>query len=300
MENVLTDNILVDFVHLGYNGLIDSEQEYVSERAIDSIESRLDSDGLLHYPIGRSILELSKLLDYEIGNCEKIEELIGKEYAVIYADNLLEKLGISEGLTIAHEGVKRHREYNFEDDEQDLEITYTKVALERLQTLFLSDDMMARYATYIDKSYSSRDGFFSFKSNDISDYLPITEDNAHEALCYLVVEAIAEHWDELMYIALSKIGENSEIVVDVISSYNVDYQREEKRNLITSILLDEKCTYDILERYDITDEVIYTLSLPNEISERYYLMKNNEMIRRRAIAERGAQSEQVAQGVFNF
>lgn len=299
MENVFTTNILVDFAHLGYNGLIDSEQGNVAERERESIEARLDSDGLLHYPIGRSILGLSELLDYEIANCEKLEELIGEKYADIYAENLLEKLGISEGLKVVHKGVKKPREYNFEDDMQDLEITYTKVALERLQTLFLSDYMMARYATYIDKSYSSRDGFFSFKSNDISDYLPITEDNAHEALLFLIIEIIDECWDELMEIAYSTICCYCEIKVDA-TSYGVSYKLDERRNLVTSILLDEKCTYDILETYCITDEAIEALSLPNEISERYYLMKNNEMIRRRAIAEKGAQSEQVAQGVFNF
>lgn len=95
MENVFTTNILVDFAHLGYNGLIDSEQENVAERERESIEARLDYDDLLHYPIGRSILELSELLDYEIANCEKLEELIGEKYADIYAENLLEKLGIS-------------------------------------------------------------------------------------------------------------------------------------------------------------------------------------------------------------
>lgn len=102
-----------------------------------------------------------------------------------------------------------------------------------------------------------------------------------------------------MEIAYSTICSYCEIKVDA-TSYGDSYKLDERRNLVTSILLDEKCTYDILETYSITDEAIEALSLPNEISERYYLMKNNEMIRRRAIAERGAQSEQVAQGVFNF
>ena len=85
----------------------------------------------------------------------------------------LEHAGIIRGIDF--DKLVSPKEYNFQSDSINCEITFNPKKLKKYL-----DENIKEFSEYIEGKYTSRDGFSSFYSNDVNDWLDVNEYGAHE------------------------------------------------------------------------------------------------------------------------
>lgn len=89
------------------------------------------------------------------------------------------------------ESLQSPREYNFNTDSINLKVTFSPKKLEK----YLNENLV-EFTEYIQSRYTSRSGFSSWYSNDVTDWLDISEYGAHEVGSVLQFVIFNEYGDE--------------------------------------------------------------------------------------------------------
>jgi hypothetical protein len=163
---------------------------------------------------------------YETDN-DKFLDIISRCWVEKFNDRLSEAGIKAEAKYTAHWSPK---EYNFRHDEAEFTFTITKAEVKRLVSLCLADD---RFRQHLIDLYSSRDGFWSWLTNNVE----VFTENAHgwhgekeyeravwQAVNFIMFpdDAVSEEWN----------GEFSESVYDSDFSDTLYFVEDEEAEVV--------------------------------------------------------------------
>lgn len=178
-----TLSIKIPFCGLYYSTL-SHELDYVEEREAEWMEERQREDGIapeLHLDAATFAEILFDVTDYSIAH-----EAIAKGYAEAFAEKMDEVFEFTTGFEF--EEMTSPRFYNFETDRLFCRVPVATV--ERLFEISKGDEHKT-LAKIIQERHTSRDGFISFYTNGLTDWLekPL-EDWDHNELETLLLAAL--------------------------------------------------------------------------------------------------------------
>lgn len=171
----------------------------------DSIWSEMDTDEIEYYAQEHNITHVG---DWGYKDYAEHQDYICREYARL----AIEEMNFDLGLNIKHGAVRMWspREYNFCTDRIDVVIELSEEDRERIIHLMLSD--YNRMQEEIHKHHTSRDGFISFMSNDIDEWLALFQAGDGEKFGLYLGYALYYLWgdraDEFEYYAYEVIAGN--------------------------------------------------------------------------------------------